>query len=142
MPLPRRTLLDRVIHYRVEPDVNAGAPDDERDTTTPSALAADLRKLALGDGLDTAGRNLLVNWMRSATTGLDLVRAGVTKDWAAADKSGSGDQGEVNDVAVVWPPHRAPLVITAYTVPTDPKSTARRGVVAEATAIAVNQLVR
>jgi|SRR5882757_11245878 len=94
MPLPRRTLLDRVIHYRVEPDVNAGAPDDERDTTTPSALAADLRKLALGDGLDTAGRNLLVNWMRSATTGLDLVRAGVTKDWAAADKSGSGDRGE------------------------------------------------
>jgi beta-lactamase class A len=79
--------------------------------------------------------------MKSSTTGLDLVRAGLPKDWAAADKSGSGAKGEVNDVAVVWPPGRAPLVITAYTVPTDPKSTAGRSTIAEATAIAVTKLV-
>ncbi|QUQ63483.1 class A beta-lactamase [Kutzneria sp. CA-103260] len=127
---------------RVEPDVNVGAPGDERDTTIPAYFAADLRKVTLGDGLDSAGRDLLVNWMKSATTGLDLVRAGVPKNWAAADKSGSGAQGEVNDVAVVWPPTGAPLVVTAFTVPTDPKSTAGRATIAEATAIAVKQLGR
>jgi beta-lactamase class A len=126
---------------RVEPDLNNGAPGDERDTTKPPAFAADLRKLALSDGLDAAGRDLLVNWMKSATTGLDLVRAGLSKDWVAADKSGGGAKGEVSDVAVVWPPGRAPLVVTAYTVPTDPKSTAGRATIAEATAISVKKLV-
>ncbi|MFI9381737.1 serine hydrolase [Kutzneria sp. NPDC052558] len=126
---------------RAEPDVNVGAPGDERDTTTPRAFAGTLRKLALADGLGPAGRSLLVNWKKSATTGLDLVRAGVPKDWSTADKSGSGTQGEVDDVAVLWPPNRAPLVVTAYTVPTDPRSTAGRATVADATAIAVKTLV-
>ena len=126
---------------RVEPDLNSGAPGDDRDTTKPPAFAADLRKLAVDDGLDTAGRDLLVNWMKSATTGLDLARAGAPKNWAAADKSGSGSKGEVNDVAVLWPPGHAPLVVTAYTVPTDPRSTAGRATIAEATAIAVKKLV-
>jgi beta-lactamase class A len=127
---------------RLEPDLNDGGPGDDRDTTEPPVFASDLFELTSGAGLDAAGRDLLVNWMKSATTGLDLVRAGLPKDWVTADKSGSGSKGEVNDVAVVWPPSHAPLVITAYTVPKDPKSTAGRGTIAEATAIAVKKLVR
>lgn len=138
-----RGLGDNVTRLdRVEPDLNDGAPGDERDTTKPPVFASDLLELTLGEGLDAAGRDLLVNWMKSSTTGLDLVRAGLPKNWAAADKSGSGSKGEVNDVAVVWPPDHAPLVITAYTAPKDPKSTAGRATIAEATAIAVKKLVR
>ena len=137
-----RGLGDNVTRLdRVEPELNDGAPGDERDTTKPPVFASDLLELTLGEGLDAAGRDLLVNWMKSSTTGLDLVRAGLPKDWAAADKSGSGSKGEVNDVAIVWPPNRAPLVITAYTAPKDPKSTAGRATIAEATAIAVKKLM-
>jgi beta-lactamase class A len=137
-----RTLGDNVTRLdRIEPQLNDGAPGDERDTTKPPVFASDLYALVAGEGLDTAGRDLLVNWMKSSTTGLDLVRAGLPKDWTAADKSGSGSKGEVNDVAVVWPPNHAPLVITAYTAPKDPKSTAGRKLIADATAIAVKKLV-
>ena len=138
-----RGLGDNVTRLdRVEPDLNDRAPGDERDTTKPPVFASDLLELTLGEGLDAAGRDLLVNWMKSSTTGLDLIRAGLPKNWASADKSGSGSKGEVNDVAVVWPPDHAPLVITAYTAPKDPRSTAGRATIAEATAIAVKKLVR
>ncbi|MEV6606284.1 class A beta-lactamase [Kutzneria sp. NPDC051319] len=138
-----RDLGDNVTRLdRFEPDLNDGAPGDERDTTKPPVFASDLYALTGGEGLDAAGRDLLVNWMKSSTTGLDLVRGGLPKDWAAADKSGSGAKGEVNDVAVVWPPNRAPLVITAYTAPKDPKSTAGRKLIADATGIAVKKLAQ
>lgn len=138
-----RNLGDNVTRLdRFEPDLNDGAPGDERDTTKPPVFASDLYALTGGEGLDAAGRDLLVNWMKSSTTGLDLVRGGLPKDWAAADKSGSGSQGEVNDVAVIWPPNRAPLVVTAYTAPKDPKSTAGRKLIADATGIAVKKLAQ
>ncbi|WP_345033318.1 class A beta-lactamase [Kutzneria kofuensis] len=137
-----RTLGDNTTRLdRLEPDLNVGAPGDERDTTKPPVFASDLHEVTLGEGLDAAGRDLLVNWMKASTTGLDLVRGGVPKGWVAADKSGSGSHGEVNDVAVVWPPDHAPLVFTAFTAPTDPKSTAGRATIASATAIAVKKLV-
>ena len=41
-----KTRLDRV-----EPDLNSALPGDERDTTTPAAMVADLRSLLLGDAL-------------------------------------------------------------------------------------------
>jgi beta-lactamase class A len=137
-----RTLGDNTTRLdRIEPDLNNGGRNDERDTTKPPVFASDLHEVTLGEGLDAAGRDQLVTWMKSSTTGLDLVRGGLPKDWAAADKSGSGAKGEVNDVAVVWPPGHAPLVVTAYTAPNDPKSTAGRATIAEATAIAVRKLV-
>ena len=137
-----RGLGDNVTRLdRVEPDLNDGAPGDERDTTEPPVFASDLYELTLGQGLDTTGQGMLTNWMKSSTTGLDLVRAGLPKGWVTADKSGSGSKGEVNDVAIVWPPNHSPLVVTAYTAPKDPKSTAGRGTIAEATTIAMRKLV-
>lgn len=136
-----RTLGDNTTRLdRLEPDLNVGAPGDERDTTKPPVFASDLHEVTLGESLDAAGRELLVNWMKSSTTGLDLVRGSLPKGWVAADKSGSGAHGEVNDVAVVWPPNHAPLVFTAFTAPTDPQSTAGRATIGEATAIAVKKL--
>jgi beta-lactamase class A len=137
-----RGLGDNVTRLdRVEPDLNDGAPGDERDTTEPPVFASDLYELTLGQGLDTAGQDMLTNWLKSSTTGLDLIRAGLPKGWVTADKSGSGSKGEVNDVAIVWPPNHAPLVVTAYTAPKDPKSTAGRATIAEATTIAMRKLV-
>lgn len=137
-----RTLGDRITRLdRIEPELNVGAPGDLRDTSTPARMAADLRVLALGDALDPAGRDLLVGWLQASTTGDELIRAGLPADWRVGDKSGAGAHGEVNDVAVVWPPDRAPLVVAVYTVPTDPDSTAGQATVASATAIVAKALV-
>jgi len=136
-----RTLDDPVTRLdRLEPELNETGPGDERDTSTPDTMAADLRVLALGDALDPAGRDLLLGWMDGATTGTQQIRAGVPGDWRVGDKTGSGAQGESHDIAVARPPGRAPLVIAVYTTPADPASTNGKQTIAEATRIAVAAL--
>jgi beta-lactamase class A len=131
-----RTLGDPITRMdRLEPDLNVTAPGDERDTSTPAAMATDLRALALGNGLDPAGRDLLVGWMKACATGGKLIRAGLPVGWQVGDKTGSGAQGEVDDLAVVWPPGRAPLLIAVYTSPNDRASTTGSATVASAAAI-------
>ncbi len=100
---------------RTEPDLNRWTPGDPRDTSTPRALATDLAAYLLEGGLDDADRDLLVGWLTASTTGTGLVRAGVPQGWTVADKSGSADLGTRNDVAVVWPPDREPIVLAIMT---------------------------
>jgi beta-lactamase class A len=99
---------------RWETELNTAMPGDPRDTTTPAAMAASLRALALGDALPPAQRSQLQAWLRGNTTGGKRIRAGVPADWAVGDKTGSGDYGTTNDVAVLWPPGRAPIVLALY----------------------------
>ena len=96
---------------RYEPGLNRDRPKDPRDTTTPRAIAADHNKLLLGDALTADKRALLTGWLEHNTTGGARIRAGLPKGWKIADKTGTGDYGRANDVAVVWPPHTAPLVV-------------------------------
>ncbi|MEO8779714.1 MAG: class A beta-lactamase [Rhodanobacter sp.] len=110
-----RDLGDRVTRLdRIEPELNRSSPGDLRDTTTPNAMLATLQRLLLGPVLTNASRDLLVGWMRACTTGIDKLRAGVPSSWQAGDKTGSGAQGESNDVAIFWPPQRQPILVTAY----------------------------
>jgi beta-lactamase class A len=137
-----RTLGDQVTrHDRTEPELNVGAPGDERDTSAPARMAADLRALVLGDALAAPGRELLTGWLKAGTTGAKQIRAGVPAGWVVGDKTGSGFKGERNDVAVVWPPGRAPLVITVFTVPADPKSAKGVEIIAGAASIVAKALV-
>ena len=99
---------------RTEPSLNEGTPGDPRDTSTPRAMAQTLRTLILGDGLSAAGRAQLVTWMTANTTGAKRLRAGLPSDWRVADKTGTGRLGTTNDVGVLWPPGRPPLVVVAY----------------------------
>lgn len=101
---------------RREPELNRVGPGDPRDTTTPDAMAADLQKLALGDALKPASRGRLVAWLVANKTGDDALRAGAPKGWRVGDKTGTGPTGgAVNDVAILWPPGRAPMLIAVYT---------------------------
>lgn len=101
---------------RIEPDLSRWTPDEKRDTTTPRALAKDLRAFALGDVLRTPERAQLTTWLKTNTTGDALIRAGVPKGWVVGDKTGSGfGYGARNDIAVVWRPGAAPLVMAVLT---------------------------
>ncbi|MGW4346823.1 class A beta-lactamase [Streptomyces sp. NPDC004690] len=118
---------------RTEPHVNDA--DGVLDTTTPAHLAADLRALTLGHALEARDRDRLLAWLDANTTGDRAVRAGCPRGWRIGDKTGSGSHGESNDVAVIRPPHRAPLVLTVFTAPADPRSTAGQPTIAEAARI-------
>lgn len=139
-----RTIGDTVTRQdRTEPGLNATSPGDERDTSTPAQMASNIRALALGDALDPQGRDVLYGWLNANTTGGTRIKAGLPAGWGVGDKTGSGDQGEVNDVAVVRPPGRAPLVMSVFAAPANPDapSDSVAAVVAEAGRILAAGLV-
>ncbi len=98
---------------RTEPTLNEARPGDPRDTTTPFAMAATLRALILGSVLRPASRAQLAAWLVACRTGATRLRAGVPPGWRVGEKTGTGD-GTANDVGILWPPGRAPLVVTAF----------------------------
>jgi beta-lactamase class A len=105
-----RTRLDRW-----ETELNTAIPGDDRDTTTAAAIGEGYRSLVLGDVLGEPEREQLKNWLLANTTGGERIRAGVPKDWRTADKTGSGDYGSANDVAITWTPDGTPIVIAVLT---------------------------
>lgn len=98
---------------RTEPTLNSGAPDDPRDTSTPSAQIATMQRLLLGDALKESSRQQLIAWLVANKTGDKRLRAGLPAGVRVGDKTGSGDDA-TNDVAIVWPPGRAPILIVSY----------------------------
>ena len=99
---------------RSETDLNEAAPGDIRDTTTPDSMAGDLLSLVVGDRLSARSRDQLITWLVSNKTGEAKLRAGLPQGWRIGDKTGGGDWGTTNDVAVVWPPGRKPLIVCVY----------------------------
>ncbi|BDZ49755.1 beta-lactamase [Frondihabitans sucicola] len=107
-----RGLGDEVTNVdRPEPDVNEATPGDPRDTSTPRALAGDLRSFLLGDTLTSSRRALLNTWMAGNTTGGPYIRAGVPAGSTVADKTGNAGFGTRNDIALVRRPGKAPIVL-------------------------------
>jgi beta-lactamase class A len=96
---------------RTEPTLNR--PHGEWDTTSPNAMLGNLHKLLLGDGLSPGSRKRLTDWLLQCQTGKDSLRAGLPRDWREGDKTGSGATA-TNDVAILWPPDRKPLLVAAY----------------------------
>ncbi|WP_425907654.1 class A beta-lactamase [Nitrobacter sp. TKz-YC02] len=99
---------------RTETALNEALPGDPRDTTTPNAMASDLRALVLDGMLSAESRARLAGWLAANTAGGKRLRAGLPAAWRVGDKTGSGERGTANDVAVIWPPDRAPFIVTAY----------------------------
>jgi len=98
---------------RTEPALNTAVPGQDFDTTTPRAMARTLRTLLLGEALSPASRAQLAAWLKANTTGGKRLRAGVPEGWAIGEKTGTAGQS-ANDAGIVWPPGRAPLLVSAY----------------------------
>jgi len=99
---------------RDEPSLNDVPPGDERDTTTPAAMAGDLRALLLGEVLAPGSRERLRNWMHDCKTGDDALRAGMPPHSIVIDKTGAGPRGTRNDIGIAWMAGGAPRVIAVY----------------------------
>ncbi|MGC5530625.1 class A beta-lactamase [Streptomyces sp. SR-10] len=126
---------------RRETELNEWTPGATRDTSTPRALAEDLRAFVLGDALAKPERARLAQWLTANTTGGGLIRAGVPKGWTVGDKTGAGSTyGTRNDIAVVWPPDAAPLVLAVLSNRTDADADYDNTLIAKATSAAVAAL--
>ena len=99
---------------RNEPTLNQNRPGDPRDTTTPDAMVRTMKTVLVGDVLQPKSRAKLLDWLRKSDTGTNRLRAGLPKDWAEGDKTGTGERGAAVDNAIIWPPHRAPILAAAY----------------------------
>jgi beta-lactamase class A len=99
---------------RREPELNTGAPDDPRDTTTPTAIVETWKTLLTGDTLSTASRKQLTAWVVANRTGGKRLRAGLPSGWKVGDKTGNNGRDQTNDIAVIWPPRRKPLFVSAF----------------------------
>lgn len=127
-----RSLGDTVTRLdRNEPDLNEALPGDARDTTSPSAMLSDLRTLVSGKALTPGSRERLVGWLVGNKTGDARLRAGFPRDWRVGDKTGSGEKGTTNDVAVVWPSaDRSPLFVSVYLTGSSPEADHRNATLA------------
>jgi len=136
-----RGIGDTTTHVdRIEPELNDTAPGDLRDTSTPRALAVDLRAVAVDDVLPADKREVLVDLLRRNTTGDKTVRAGVPGGWVVGDKTGSAAYGTRNDIAVLWPPNRAPIVLAVLTDRGTIDATRDDALLARATEVVVKAL--
>lgn len=127
-----RSLGDDVTRLdRWETELNEATPGDPRDTTTPEAMAGSMRSLVLGDSLSPQSRDQLTAWLVANQTGDAKLRAGLPRDWRIGDKTGGGDHGTMNDVAVIWPPDRKPAIVSIYMTETDASFDDRNAAFAE-----------
>lgn len=136
-----RDLGDQVTRVdRIETDLNEAIPGDDRDTSTPRALASDLQAYAVGDALAEEDRSLLTDWLRRNTTGDELIRAGVPAGWEVGDKTGSAGYGTRNDIAVVWPPDRDPIVLAILSSRQEQDAEHDDALIARAAEVVMNRL--
>jgi beta-lactamase class A len=127
-----RSIGDEVTRLdRTEPELNSAVPGDLRDTTTPSAMLSDMQSVLLGDRLTATSRERLVGWLVGSTTGGAKLRAGLPPGWRVGDKTGMGANGATNDVAIVWPVDRPPVLVAAYLTETAAALADRNAALAE-----------
>lgn len=103
---------------RTEPTLNLVPPSEERDTTTPRAMARTLAKILYGDVLPEAGRATLRQWMVDTGTGLRRVRKGLPESWRAGDKTGTAYAAGMGtltvDIGFLEAPATAPITFATY----------------------------
>ncbi|MFD0472106.1 serine hydrolase [Nonomuraea thailandensis] len=114
-----RSLKDPISRLdRYETELNDWTAKEKRDTTTPAAIARDLRLLTAGNALQAKDREQLNAWLVANKTGDARIRAGLPRTWKIGDKTGTnGEIGGANDIAVVWPSGTsgAPIILAVYT---------------------------
>ena len=77
-------------------------------------MTANIRALVLGEALSAKSREQLRQWLVGSKTSDKTLRAGVPDGWVVGDKTGAGDNATRNDVGVLWPPGRAPVIVSVY----------------------------
>ena len=121
----------------------SGGQNNVNDSSTPKDMTKSLQRLAFTDTLAKPQRDLLMSWLKAATTGDFRIRAGVPKGWVVADKTGTGSAyGTTNDIGIIWPPKCAPIIVAIYYTNDDKKAVKREDIVASVTRILIDKFAQ
>ncbi|MCR6663539.1 MAG: class A beta-lactamase [Luteimonas sp.] len=113
---------------------------DGRSTTSPGAMARNLKRFVLEDTLSTASRLQLADWLIENRTGDARIRAGMPEGWRVGDKTG-GMSGVSNDIAVLWPlAGGTPWLLSLYLKDSPLDGSQREDVLRRATQLAASRL--
>ncbi|WP_108516908.1 class A beta-lactamase [Bradyrhizobium algeriense] len=123
-----------------EPELNRSPPGDPHDTTTPAAMAGNLRRFLLGDVLSMGSREHLTEWLVGCKTGNNRLRGGLPKEWKIGDKTGNNGKDASGDIAIAWPAAGGPVLVCAYTQGGSPTPRQFESVFAEIGRMAGRQL--
>jgi beta-lactamase class A len=126
---------------RIEPDLNSNVRDDQRDTSTPEAMIATMEKLLFGKSLTEASKEKLIGWLVANHTGDKRIRAAMDPAWRIGDKTGTGENGAANDIAVVWPEDRKPFLVVVFYDAAQATAEQRDTVIADAAKLVRSALV-
>jgi beta-lactamase class A len=125
---------------RIETSLNDAVPGDPRDTASPASMVMSLHALTLGTALPLPQRTQLLDWLRGNQMGAKRIGAALPAGWRYGDKTGTGDYGTANDLALVWPPSRPPVVVGIYHTQNEQDAKARDDVIAAAARIVVGAI--
>lgn len=99
---------------RYETELNEATPGDIRDTSTPKAMGENLRQIALGEQLPKDKKEFYKKVLLENTTGSTLIAAGVPNGVLVGDKSGAAQYGTRNDIAILYPENRKPIILVIF----------------------------
>lgn len=144
-PVGLETVLQEVGDHitkpeRYETDLNEAVPGDIRDTSTPKALATTLKAFTVDGVLPAEKQDVLIDWLKRNTTGDELIRAAVPEGWTVGDKTGAGSYGTRNDIAVIWPPNQAPIVMAVMSSRTEQDASYDNALIAKAAKVVLDSL--
>ena len=82
-------------------------------------MLRDMQAVLTGTTLSEASRRQLESWLVDDKVGDKRLRAGLPPSWRVGDKTGSGDNGSANTIAILRPPSRPPLFVAVYFAESD-----------------------
>ena len=124
---------------RIEPFLNEAKPGDERDTTTPKAVAGSLQNLLTGTALPDTDRKQLTDWMKGHKLGDQLFRKHLPEGWRIAERTGAGGNGSRGYTAIIWPTDKKPIAVAIYMTETNATMQERNAVIAEISLVLLAQ---
>jgi beta-lactamase class A len=89
-----------------------------------------LHALVPGKALFGASKAQLTEWLIQCKTGDKRLCSGLPPAWKVGDKTGAGERGTTNDVAVAWPLGQPPILFSIYLTGATGTSDDRNAVIA------------
>jgi len=120
----------------------SGGLDNVKDSSTPKSMVESFRKLTLGEVLDSPRKDLLINWLINTNLGTFRIRSATPKSWIVGNKTGTGlTYGSTNDLAIIWPPNHAPILIGIYYTTINKHAKKREDIVASIAKILIEEFM-
>ncbi|WPY01453.1 Putative class A beta-lactamase-like penicillin binding protein transpeptidase domain protein [Candidatus Trichorickettsia mobilis] len=120
----------------------SGGDGNLKDSSTPQAMVESFRKITIDKALDRPQRDLLTTWLINTQTGAARIRSSIPNGWIVGNKTGTGGAyGSTNDLAIVWPPKHAPILIGIYYTSNNEKAIKREDALSAVTKVLIKEFI-